>query len=239
MNWRRHGVGVGASLLLLALVGVAAADTELTPHRATYKVKISVLGGELKSRLELKGGEYFVSSTVNPRGLTRLISRGSIQERSRFATSSGTVRSISYTSTDTLSSKGQEVEMSFDWDAMEVLGVVDTQPIQIPLSHDAIDRASLQYALMHDLLNDRLRPEYVLLESEGAKDLTVTIKGEKTIEVPYGEYDVIGIVHKTESSSRETILWCAPTLGFLPVVIEQYRDGKVRGRVVLTEYEVL
>jgi len=73
-------MGLGASMLLLLLANVAVAETNLTPRQAIYKVKISVLGGELLSRLDLEDSEYIVNSTVKPKGVARLIARGSIQE---------------------------------------------------------------------------------------------------------------------------------------------------------------
>ena len=51
-----------------------------------------------------------------------------------------------------------------------------------------------------------------------------------------GEFDVIGIRHQAEGSKRATTLWCAAELGYLPVVIEQHRKGKLRVRATLTDY---
>ncbi len=231
---------VAVLLALLLMAGAAnssAADKTLTPHRATYKVKISVLSGEMQSRLDLAGDEYAVSSTIKPRGLARLITRGSIQENSTFRIEDEHVRPTSYSSSDSLSKGGGDVRMSFDWEGLEVFREVDGVASRAKLDSVVVDRATLQYALMFDLLNRHIQREYVLIESDEVKKLAVTIKSEKTVKVPYGEYDVIGVSHRAEASTRETTLWCAPSLGYLPVIIEQYRDGKIQGTIVLTEYE--
>lgn len=238
---RRTVLSVSIALLLL-FAGTTTAkmsENELIPHRATYKVKISVLSGEMLSRLDLVNGEYAVSSTINPKGLARLVASGSIQESSKFEIENGHVRPTNYDSSDSLSKNGGDVKMSFDWNANEITREVDKATSRSKLEPGAVDRASLQYALMFDLLNDRLRQEYVLLESDEDKKLVVTIKSKKSVTVPHGTYDVIGVTHSAASSSRETTLWCAPSLGFLPIVIEQFRDGKIRGRIVLTDYEAL
>jgi hypothetical protein len=57
------------------------------------------------------------------------------------------------------------------------------------------------------------------------------------VEVPFGIFDVTGIQHSRENSSRVTTLWCAEKLGYLPVIIEQHRKGKLGVRAVLTSYE--
>lgn len=225
-------------LLLLCLISNASlADQNLTPHRATYKVKISLLSGEMQSGLQIDGSDYVVESTVTPKGIARLITRGTIRESSRFNIVQGEVRPSEYRSADTLSKNGNQIQINFDWTANAAVGVVDGSPYSAPLDVDVIDRASLQYALMFDLLNQQLREEYVLLEADGTKRLTVSNRGEKSVRVPFGLLDVIGITHRAESSSRETTLWCAPSLGYLPVVIEQHKDGKPLGTIVLVDYE--
>ena len=54
--------------------------------------------------------------------------------------------------------------------------------------------------------------------------------------VASGEFDVIGIQHQAEGSKRQTTLWCAKKLDYLPVVIEQHRKGKLRVRATLRRY---
>ncbi len=164
------------------------------------------------------------------------MSRGSIVENSNFTVADGRVRPDTYTGLDTLSKNGQDVSLVFNWAGGEVDGVADELQFDRPLVSGTVDRASLQYALMADLSSDRLRSEYVLQDVGETKVLSVTSAGSKLVKVPFGEFSVVGITHSAANSSRETTLWCAPALGFLPVIIEQYRDGKQTGQVLLFEY---
>ena len=54
-----------------------------------------------------------------------------------------------------------------------------------------------------------------------------------------GEFNAVGIQHQAENSSRVTTLWCVKELGYLPVVIEQHRKGKLRMRAELSKYAAL
>ncbi len=126
--------------------------------------------------------------------------------------------------------------MRFDWDAQSVDGAVDGEPFTAKTMPGALDRISVQYALMYDLLNDKLRATYLLQESGEIRTLTVTNIGTKQVKVPFGEFEAVGIQHRTGKSSRTTTLWCVEELGYLPVIIEQYRKGKIKGRVVLDQY---
>ena len=60
--------------------------------------------------------------------------------------------------------------------------------------------------------------------------------GTKRVETKAGQYDVVGIQHQKQGSKRVTTLWCARELGYLPVIIEQHRKGKLNFRATLTEY---
>ena len=57
------------------------------------------------------------------------------------------------------------------------------------------------------------------------------------MKVPYGRFEATGIQHQAEGSSRITTLWVVEELGYLPVIIEQHRKGKLQVRAVLTDYQ--
>lgn len=228
------GTFLAACVLLLA--NPVSAETQLTPHTAAYKIKISVLGGELTSHLDQTDDSYSVESVVRPTGLARLIAHGEIRERSTFSIVDSSVRPTRYSSKDSLSSDEKSVDFQFDWDAFKILGTVDDQDFEASIEGAVVDRVSLQYALMYDMLNDGIRPQYILQDGDTLKLLDTTITETKMVKVPFGRFEVIGIRHSAKNSTRETTLWCSPELGYLPVIIEQYRKGKLRGKVVLKDY---
>jgi hypothetical protein len=89
---------------------------------------------------------------------------------------------------------------------------------------------------MSDLLNGGHRESYSLQDAEKLKLLSVTDMGSKMVKVPFGKFDAIGIQHRAGNSSRVTTLWCAKELGYLPIMIEQHRKGKLKVRAVLANY---
>jgi hypothetical protein len=91
---------------------------------------------------------------------------------------------------------------------------------------------------MLDLLNERKNDEYSLLDDDELKVLQVTHLGEREIKVPFGKFAAVGVQHRkaNSKSDRVTTLWCVEKLDYLPVLIEQHRDGKLAMRAVLTEY---
>ncbi len=92
---------------------------------------------------------------------------------------------------------------------------------------------------MHDLLNGGPNERYVLFDIDEFKTLVVRMVGERELETPAGKFTAVGIQHQAENSSRVTTLWCVEELGYLPVVIEQHRKGKLRMRAELNSYAAL
>ena len=215
----------------------AFAGPLLTPHIAEYKVEISIVNGKLTTQFETTENGYFADSVIEATGLSRLLTRGSIREKSWFSDSDGIIRPHQYRSADTISSDQDVVDLNFDWNSREITGLINGEDFRAPLDGDVHDRVSLQYGLMYDLLNGGARENYFLQDAEELKPLTITNVGTKAVKVPYGRFNAVGIQHHREGSSRVTTMWCVEELGYLPVVIEQHRKGKLRLRAVLTKYE--
>ncbi len=220
---------------MLYLSPVASADT-LVPHTATYKVRISVASGTLKTIVREAGDRFEVSSTITPTGLARLLRSGRISEMSIFAADENGVRPRVYMSRDTLSSDETQMNFNFDWDANSLTGTVNDELFEYPLDQQVHDRVSIQYQLMHNLMTGSPGNEYALLDDDELKQISVRSIGEKEIKVPYGTFKAVGIQHQAANSRRVTTLWCAEELGYLPVLIEQRRKGKVQVRAMLSGY---
>ena len=226
-------------VMVLALDGVAFSSESLTPHAAEYKVRISVLGGKLSTRIEATDDGYYAQSSIVATGMSRILASGTIRESSAMMVSGGVLRPAQFRSVDTLSKGGQTVDLKFDWAALSVGGLIDSADFQADLGGDVHDRVSLQYGLMLDLMSGIERGEYALQDAERLKLLSITNIGTRSVDVPFGRFEAIGIQHQAENSSRITTLWCVEELGYLPVIIEQHRKGKRQMRATLTSYTPL
>lgn len=235
----RHKLCSLFCIILLASSWAANASDSLTPHAADYKVKISVLGGKLSTRIEATDTGYFARSSIKATGMSRILAHGTISESSVLTNSDEGLRPQRFQSVDTLSKGGQIVDLTFDWNDNNVGGLIDGADFQTGLEGNVHDRVSLQYGLMQDLLSGIERAEYALQDAERLKILSITNIGTKTVKVPFGRFEAIGIQHQATNSSRITTLWCVEELGYLPVIIEQHRKGKRQMRAMLTSYTPL
>lgn len=236
MVLKQSGSRFLAAVSLLCLAMGAFGGPQLTPHTAEYKVKISVLGGKLTTQFETTESGYMAESVIRATGMSRIIAGGAIREKSWFSEGAGNIQPNQYRSADTLSRDHQIVDLDFNWNSQEVTGLINGEDFQAALDGVVHDRVSLQYGLMYDLLNGGERAEYFLQDAEELKTLSITNIGTKAVKVPFGRFNAVGIQHQRQGSSRATTLWCVEELGYLPVIIEQHRKGKLRLRAVLTKY---
>ncbi len=220
-----------AMLCLLPRVGATEPST-LAAFEATFKVKMKGLRGEMRMSLREADEGFAAVSILEPKGIARVFARGRVEEAAQFTLSDGRLVPASYRSRDTVSRDERFAQIDYDWSDDRARGSDEDGAFDHPVDETAFDRVTLQYALMLDLANGAGRQAYSLVDGSRLKKLDVRIVGEKRIDVPYGEFDVVMLQHQAQGSSRVMTLWCAPELGYLPVRIEQHRKGK---RIVLAE----
>ncbi len=226
----------GIVALLAATVLAQCAEAAFTPHSAEYKVRISVVGGRLNTQLIETEDGYAAHHVVKPTGVARMITRGTIDEYSEFQITEDGVRPDTYRSHDRITSDKVKADFTFDWDALQAVGIVNGEDIVFDMGELAHDRVSIQYQLMHDLLEDDETDTYTLFDIDEMKTLNITRIGEKQVEVGAGEFTAIGVQHQRVGSSRVTTMWCVEELDYLPVIVEQHRKGKLRMRATLDRY---
>ncbi|MGB5512643.1 MAG: DUF3108 domain-containing protein [Woeseiaceae bacterium] len=229
--------------ILLASAACAAspvlAAMQLTPHSAEYKVRINVVSGQLSTNLKLTADGYIATHAIAPTGVARIFTRGSIEESSTFISSDAGVIPVAYQSNDSLSRDKDRVDVRFDWHDNVARGTVNGKKFETTLQGLSHDRISIQYQLMHDLLNDSPDKQYQLFDVDKMKSLNIRTLGSREVNVGAGTFTAVGIQHQTENSSRVTTLWCVKALDYLPVIIEQHRNGKLRVQATLESYSPL
>ena len=230
-------IAIACVLATIVLTGRGSlASQSIVPHEASYKIRISLLGGTMNTVVAETENGFTARSVIKPAGFARLLMRGSIEERSDFAVDANGIRPRIYISSDTLSKKDKFMNFEFDWINDSVSGKINGEDFIFEFEREVHDRVSLQYELMFNLLNGITSSDYALLDGDKLKQLQVTNIGTKTIKTPFGQFEAIGIQHRALNSTRVSTLWFAEELGYLPVLIEQHRKGKRRVRAVLTHY---
>ncbi len=234
--------------ILLALAGLAAgaavlaapAPKELQPFIALYEVKYGRMGiGD--SRLELQRadgpGRWVLKSEADASGLARLIAGNTLVQTSTILVEAGEVRPLRFKFDDGQERKQEDIELGFDWATRRVTGTAKGELVDLPLEANAQDPVSNQLAAMLDLLQGRQPEPYAMYDSpKGPKVYAYRFVKREPLETAAGTFDTVVYATSREGSSRETMLWLAPALGYLAVQVESYRKGKRGFSMYLSKY---
>lgn len=220
-------------LAVLTLMAHAAygADAAVPTYTATYRLnyKGKEAGtAEFGVRYLADKDVYEFSSRVMAKGMLKLARPNPAVERSQFRVDSAGIRPLEFWYEDGSRSGEDNFHIEFDWQRRVATVSNADGRREMALPEAALDRGSLQVALMRDLATAGAVRSYRLADEDGIVEYEYTENGTATM--PAGKESVATriLTQQRAGSSRVTTLWVAPGLRFLPVRIEQRRDGEVQ-----------
>jgi Protein of unknown function (DUF3108) len=224
--------GLSQVVLTLALAisacrSAPASADELEPFEATYNwiwhgmtVAVSTL------RLERESDTWIYRSKSEPRGIGRVFSERPAQESVLKVTDDG-VRPLSYKADDGTSSTKRDANVQYDWEQGRVTGVYEDTKVDMPITPGIQDDLSVQIALMVELLRGHTSDKFYLLSGNSVREYRYSREGEETLTTRIGTFPTIVYRSEKENSPRVTRFWCAPSLGYFPLRVEQKRKDDV------------
>lgn len=219
--------GLLGGALALAGAGLVRAD-ELKPYEATYNgiwhgmtVAVSTL------KLEHSGDTWTYSSVSEARGLGRFVSGLSPNQTSVVHVMATGVQPLSYQSGGGNDGK-VSIDLKYDWQSHRVRGVYEGTQVDLPLTPQTQDDASVQLALMAELTAGRTPAGFSIIDKNSVRDYQFAREGEATLKTPMG--DVATVIYRAQKkySPRITRFWCAPDRGYVPMRVEQKKGDEVQ-----------
>lgn len=219
---------IETSLLIAALCVCAVASAEeLRPFQATYNwIWHGMTVAESSLQLEHQGENWIYRSRSEPRGIGRVFSERPRQE-SVLQVSDAGVHPLSYKADDGTSSTKRDADIQFDWAHDRVTGVYEDAKVDMPIPPGIQDDLSVQIALMVELLRGHTPEKFALLSGNSVREYRYSREGEETVNTPMGALQTIIYRSEKQNSPRVTRFWCAPSLGYIPVKVEQKRQDAV------------
>lgn len=220
-----------AALIVLTGAGPGAMPglaNDVAEYTAEYEVRYK---GRRVARSEFSvttsgADEYVFTSSTEARGLLRLASPNPAVERSRFAVIDDSLAPRRFEYEDG-SRKGEDnYSVNFEAAAGEIRLNSAAGETVLPHTEGLLDRGSLQVALMRDLADCALPGPYDYVDDGGIRRYEYARLDDAESETGIGTLATVRFEQQRDGSSRRTILWLAPELAYLPVKIEQIRDGE-------------
>lgn len=179
---------------------------------------------------------YVYQSHTEAVGLLAMLRDDVITETSRFNVTDGQFRPISYHYEQTGGSTDKRASLLFNWADDTVESKYKGNEKTLKLKTGMLDRFMAQLVLAHDAGAGELKDQYVVVDKGKIKIYELHRGGEKTFDTPAGSFKAI-LVERIDGKDK-TQFWCAPELNYVPVVMEQVRDGKPNIRMELTQIKV-
>jgi len=222
-------LALSTSLVVLALsLGTVARADELKPFDASYDwswhnmtVAVSTV------HLERQDDTWVYRAKSEPRGIGRMFSERPLQESVLKVTDDG-VHPLSYKADDGTSATKRDANVQFDWEHNRVTGVYEDEKVDMtPIPPGIQDDLSVQIALVVELLRGHTPDKFSLLNGNSVREYHYSRDGEETLKTPIGTIPTIIYKSEKQNSPRITRFWCAPSLGYIPLRVQQKRKDDV------------
>jgi hypothetical protein len=216
---------IGALAILAA--APAAADGALAPFVAEYDVRYgSMTVGTSRTELVDSNGHWTLETTSNASGFARIIASGTLRQLSEFDLLEEGPRPRRYVFDDGTSRTGRDIALEFDWRAGRVHGTAEDEPVDLATVDVLQDAASMQALVLARLRAGREPGTIAMIEKDKVKYYRYTLLRRETLKTALGDFETLVYRSARDNSSRETLTWHAPKLGFATVQAEQRIDGK-------------
>ena len=217
--------------LLLLLTGLSATSrtiaAPLPDFSATYSVSrgaISVGSSRIALTREPHGGYHYESHSW-PSPWTAWFTK-----RTRHETSSGQLDETglhpdTYRYLHTDGDHERVAHLTFHRNAGEVINNVAGSRWTMAIPSDTHDKLSTQVAMMQALADGKQTFAFNVADGGKLKVFRFRVAGRETVKVPAGTFSTISVIRTRDDSKRETRVWCAPQLSWLPVRIRRHEDN--------------
>ena len=233
-------LGTLAALVAFGSAAPRAAELPLAPYVAEYEVRYGRLTAG-SSRTEIargpRPGRWTLETQTRASGLARILAGGTLLQHSTFDLDASGLRPSSYRFDDGTADTEDDVTLEFDWRGGRVRGVAEEEPVDAATEPGLQDAASIQ-ALVPALLQAGVEPgQIAMFEKDKIKRYRYTLLRRERIKTAIGELDTVVYRSAREGSTRETISWYAPALGYVLVRGEQLREGERTFHLYIRRYQ--
>lgn len=172
-----------------------------------------------------KPGHYRLESLTEPEGIAALFVPEIVHEKALGTCSSTAISPSNYERIREKRGKLRETHIGFDWDARQVHSNHEGTQVQFDITALSTDPLSLNLVMMTQL-SQGLRPDRITIsDKDRFKTYHLSYKEDQRIETLHGDTRAIEVLQSSPGRSRQTTIWYAPDLGYLPVKIRQTKDG--------------
>jgi len=209
--------------LLVAPVSSLAAGLVDSGYTATYEVLHNefYLGDAVRTLNKTDNGWLYRSHTA-PKGVASAFVSDVIDESSSIQRLDDTVRPNLYTYHQHSGKKETKFQLEFDWDSTTLTNTHNKQTSALKAgTHDLL---SFTLQLMLDLQDGKKSVAYTIADKKRIDTYQLKLTGKEQIETSMKTFDAVKLVSNKIRNKMQFIIWCAPELGYLPVMVKKIEE---------------
>jgi len=215
-------------LFLFSIAALTTYASEIPDFSANYLVQLNGLqAGELKRSLSTQdNGTRLFKSETQAKGVFAFFKPDLVEESSVFQSHGDLIIPLSYLYQRSGGKKDKYLSLDFNWQQQQVHIDDKKQPWSLAIEPSTLDKLVYQLVLMSDLNEDKAHYSYRIADGGKLKTFNINIIEHELISTPLGQIDTMKLIRERQhSKGRQTILWCAPALHYLPVKLEHTEKG--------------
>jgi len=182
-----------------------------------------VFGETVRTLKRIDEQTFLFKSVSRATGLQAWMTRDRLIEQSEWINHNGRPRPVAYRYDRLGGPRERHVRITFDWKKSTVINSVGGHSWHMAVPGETMDKLLYQLALTMDLANGEQLVEYPIADGGRLKRYRFKVIGREMVPTPLGHFETLKV--QRLGDQRETTLWCAPALHYLPVRIEQENRG--------------
>ncbi len=211
------------ALIFIALLFVARYAPAFEPEPFEARFDLAVKGftvGETRWRVRRVEDGFDYETRTKATGFAAVFGEKQVLERSEWRRFGDRIKPASYRY-ERSGRPDKTTDMSFDWRKGVVQSTRRGQTSHMSVPGDALDKLGYMLVLMEDLKAGKRSVRYHIADGKNRmKTYDLKVVGEERMRTALGNFEVLKIVRDRQDDDRETIIWVAPKLGYVPVRIE-------------------
>jgi hypothetical protein len=202
-----------------------AAAVQLKEFEASYNFDYKGMSaGVTTLKLKHQGEDRWIySSSGEARGIFRLLPIDSPTQHSELRVVDDQIQPLHFSQSNGNASESRAVDIHFNWDTARVTGSAQGKNVDEAIPADTQDDLSIQLTLLSAVAAGKSRGVIHTYGDNGLREYRFKADGRETIMTALGSMSADILVTERTGSPRVTRYWCAPSVGYLPVRVEQRR----------------
>lgn len=209
-----------------------SASFPLLEYEARYLIKfLGISAGESVHRLiQRNDGLYHFESKTDPKFDWVPYK---YLESTDFSWEENTIKPQNYFYDIHEGKRSKRGNVAFDWEKNILTNMALKEPWEAVIPENVQDKLTQSLRLRYDLMRNQTNLVYQVAEDDEVKTYSFRILGDEEITTPLGTFITVKVEHIHRKGHR-TNTWFAKRLDYLPIKINQIRNGRVIGQGEIT-----